>query len=68
MVGYYWHASETPFQWRFAGGANDGPLLVAFQSPTIPSAKKKPKKKLSVLDQGRFCRVEAHMICFPFLS
>ena len=20
MVGHYWHASETPFQWRFAGG------------------------------------------------
>ena len=41
MVGHYLHASETPFQWRFAGWADDGPLLVAVHS-LYPIKKKKP--------------------------
>ena len=31
MSGHRWHASETPFKWRFAGG----PLIVAFHSSLL---------------------------------
>ena len=43
MVGCYQHATETPFHWW----ADDGPLLVAVRSLSIPSTKnnkKNPKK------------------------
>ena len=26
MLGHHWHASETPFKWRFAGG----PMMTLF--------------------------------------
>ena len=29
LVGHQWPASETPFKWRFTGGADDGPTLNA---------------------------------------
>ena len=40
-----WHARETPYQWRFTGGPNDGPLIVEFGSSLPLSIKKKQQKK-----------------------
>ena len=36
MLGQRWPASETPLQWRFAGGADDGPFIAVF-GYSIPS-------------------------------
>ena len=29
LVGHQWPASETPYKWRFTGGADDDPTLNA---------------------------------------
>ena len=47
MFGQHRHASETPFKWRFAGWADDGPHIVVFGS-SFPSSKYKQQKKVKV--------------------
>ena len=47
MVGHYWHASETPFQWPFAGG----PSGISILSPSHQLKKNIP---MSVFSEG-FC-------------
>ena len=44
MLGQRWPASETPLQWRFAGGADDGPFIAVF-GYSIPSTIFFLKKK-----------------------
>ena len=48
MLGHYRHASETPFQWSFAGGS----MMAHFSgiSTLSPSHQLKKQKKKSVLD------------------
>ena len=43
MLGHHEHASKMPFKWHFAGGADDGPLIVVFGSSLPSSTKKNPK-------------------------
>ena len=43
-MGHHRPASETPFQWRFAGQADDGPFMAEFGS-SIPLLTKRKKKK-----------------------
>ena len=52
MVGHYRHASETPFQWRFADGSmmthfkwHFGPLPILSTTPPPPQKKKKKKNQ-----------------------
>ena len=47
ILGHQWHACETPFKWRLAGGADDGPIIVIFGPPTIIN-KKKTKKNVKL--------------------
>ena len=44
MVGHYRHASETPFQWRFAGGPMMAHVKWHFGPLPIPSTNPPPKK------------------------
>ena len=43
MLGHHWHASETPFKWRFAGG----PMTAHFKWSLDPHKTKKQTKSQS---------------------
>ena len=66
MLGHHRQASETPFQWRFAGGADNGPLLVEFgSSPHQLKKKQKKKTKNVVILDSCACTLNEwlHTIC-----
>ena len=45
MLGHHWHASKTPFKWRFAGGQMMARLFrSSLPSSTKPPPQKNPKK------------------------
>ena len=52
MLCHYRPASETPFKWRFAGGAVDGPLIVVFGSFLPSSSLKKRCQSWTPLRQN----------------
>ena len=43
MLGHHRPANETPFKWRFHWRADDGPLIMVFES-SLPSSTKKTVK------------------------
>ena len=45
MLGHHWHARETQFKWRFAGG----PLVVFGSSHKLKKQQQKKQLKLDCL-------------------
>ena len=45
MLCHHWHARETPFKWRFAGGSMVARYSGVFDLPSPIHQKKKKKKK-----------------------
>ena len=48
MLGHHWHASETPFKWRFAGGSMIAAYCAFFVFESSLPSKNKTKKKRKV--------------------
>ena len=57
MLGHHWHASETPFKWRFAGG----PMMARFYWYLDSPSPHQHKKTLSKVDHSDKHSGHAHM-------